>query len=82
MNSFKILLSASLLALGANAALAEETWNPPPPGFDGTIVLNNQINLQSNWSNLNVGVAKVGGDVVGQGGAAGNLLDVITMNNR
>jgi len=84
MKSFKILFSASLLALGANAALAEETWNPPAPGFpgfDGTIVLNSQINLQNNWSNLNVGVAKVGGDVVGQGAAAGNLLDVITMNN-
>ena len=45
------------------------------------MVLNSQINLQNNWSNLNVGVAKVGGDVVGQGAAAGNLLDVITMNN-
>ena len=78
MNSFKILLSASLLSLSVSPSLAAD---PGQPGDDGSQFLNTQINLQNNWSNLNVSVSKVGGDVVGQGAAAGNLLDVITMNN-
>ena len=81
MNSFKILLSVSLLALGTQSALADD-WNPPPPPFDaGTVVLNNQINLQNNWSNLNVRANTIGGDAVAQGAAAGNLVDIITLNN-
>ena len=74
MNSFKILLSASLLALSAVPSLADG------PG-EGSNILNTQINLQNNWSNLNVTVDTVGGHVVGQGAAAGNLIDITTMNN-
>ncbi len=47
----------------------------------GSQIINNQINLQNNWSNLNVSVDTVGGDVVAQGAAAGNLIDITTMNN-
>jgi hypothetical protein len=77
MNTFKILLSASLLALSAAPSLAGDT---DPPG-DGSNILNTQINLQNNWSNLSVVVDTVGGNVVGQGAAAGNLIDITTMNN-
>ncbi len=78
MNSFKILLSASLLALSTMPSLAD---GPVAPGEDGVSVLNTQINLQNNWSNLNVRVDKVGGDAVAQGAAAGNLVDIMTMHN-
>jgi hypothetical protein len=84
MKSFQILLSASVLALAATSAPAQTygTWNNPPsaPG-DGSNILNTQINLQNNWSNLSATVDTVGGNVVGQGAAAGNLIDITTMNN-
>jgi hypothetical protein len=70
MKHLQILLTASLLALPASAALA-----------DGSLILNSQINLQNNWSNLNASANTVGGDVVAQGAAAGNLIDITTMNN-
>ena len=84
MNSFKILLSTSFLALGATSALAQTygTWtdSPPPPGTN-SYVHNQQFNLNNNWSNLNVTADTVGGDVVGRGAAAGNMVDVTAMNN-
>lgn len=79
MHSFKILLSASLLALSASASLAVDINNPQ--GGDGSNILNTQINLQNNWSNLNVHANTIGGDAVAQGAAAGNLIDIMTMNN-
>ena len=72
MNSFKILLSASVLALAGTAAIAQPS---------GSQILNNQINLNNNWSNLNTTVGVIGGDVVVQGAAAGNLIDITTMND-
>ncbi|HKU54473.1 MAG TPA: hypothetical protein VJP60_03870 [Rhizomicrobium sp.] len=78
MNSLKILLSASLLALSAVPSLAD---GPGGQSGDGSNILNTQINLQNNWSNLNVTVDTVGANVVGQGAAAGNLIDITTMNN-
>jgi hypothetical protein len=84
MNNFKILVSASLLSLAASSALAQTygTWtdSPPPPGTN-SYIHNQQFNINNNWSNLNVSVDTVGGDAVGRGSAAGNLLDVTTMNN-
>ena len=77
MNSFKILLSASLLALSAVPSFADG----PGEGGNGSNILNTQINLQNNWSTLSVTVDTVGGNVVGQGAAAGNLIDITTMNN-
>jgi len=86
MTSFKLLLAASVLALSASAASAQGvgTWNDQSQSQDngvGSQILNNQINLQTNWSNLNASVDTVGGDVVAQGTAAGNLVDVTTMND-
>ena len=85
MNSFKTLLSASILALAGTVAIAQPsgTWNgmTPPDNGSGSQILNNQINLDSNWSNLHVSVGTVGGDVVAQGAAGGNMIDITTMNN-
>jgi len=84
MNNFKILLSVSLLSLAATSASAQTygTWtdSPPPPGTE-SYVHNQQFNLNNNWSNLNVTADTVGGDVAGRGAAAGNMVDVTTMNN-
>src|SRR5262249_23699130 len=44
-------------------------------------ILTHQINLDNNWSNMNVSVDTVGGNVAAQGAAAGNLIDITTMNN-
>lgn len=91
MKSFKILVAVSVLALSATSALAggygEQqygSWGGQSSSQDGGIgsqILNNQINLQNNWSNLNASVDTVGGDVVAQGSAGGNLIDITTMNN-
>ena len=82
MKSFQILLSASVLALAATSALAQTygTWNNGP-SQGGSQILNDQINLQTNWSTMNLKVDTIGGDVVAQGAAAGNLVDITTMNN-
>src|SRR5260370_38115518 len=85
MNSFKILLSASVLALAGPVAMAQPygTWNnmPPPGNGGGSQILNNQINLDNNWSNLHASVGTVGGDVAVQGPAAGNPIDIPPLNN-
>src|SRR5258708_37368912 len=65
----KALLSISLLVLTQLSAQADSQ------------ILNHQINLDNNWSNLNVSVNTVGGNVAAQGAAAGNLIDITTMNN-
>src|SRR5262249_23756863 len=67
----KIFLSLSLLALSGLSANAQT----------GSEILNHQINLNNNWSNLNVTVDTVGGDVAAQGAAGGNLVDITTMND-
>jgi len=66
-----VFLCLSLLALTGLSASAQT----------GSQILNHQINLQNNWSNLNVTVDTVGGDVAAQGVAGGNLIDITTMNN-
>ena len=87
MKSFKILVAVSVLALSATSALGQTygTWgdqsSSQSDGGIGSHILNNQINLQNNWSNLNASVDTVGGDVVAQGSAGGNLIDITTMNN-
>ncbi|HET9870280.1 MAG TPA: hypothetical protein VFR02_07285 [bacterium] len=47
----------------------------------GSQIINGQINLNTNWSNLYGTVDTVAGDVVAQGAAAGNMIDVTTMND-
>ena len=86
MKSFKILLAASVLALSTSAAFAQGVGNWSDPSQQqssggGSQILNNQINLQTNWSNLSGSVDTVGGDVVVQGNAGGNMVDVTTMND-
>lgn len=91
MMSIKALLAASVLALSATSALAGGygdqqygSWGDQgqqQQGGVGSQILNSQINLQNNWSNLNGSVDTVGGDVVAQGSAGGNLIDITTMNN-
>jgi len=84
MKSFKILLAASVMALSTSATFAQGvgTWNDQSQvSGAGSQILNNQINLQTNWSSLTGSVDTVGGDVVVQGNAAGNLVDVTTMND-
>src|ERR1700750_2068802 len=43
-------------------------------------IMNGQVTLQTQWSNLNTVVDSVGGDVALQGAAAGNLVNIMTMN--
>jgi len=81
MKSFKILLAASVLALSTSAAFAQGVGAGSDQSGVGSQILNNQINLQTNWSNLTGSVDTVGGDVVVQGNAGGNLVDVTTMND-
>jgi hypothetical protein len=84
MKSLKVLLTVSVLALSTSAAFAQGvgSWGDQSQESGvGSQVLNNQINLQTNWSALNASVDTVGGDVVAQGNAAGNLVDVTTMND-
>jgi len=88
MKSFKILVAVSVLALSATSALAggygEQygSWGDQSSESGvGSQILNNQINLQNNWSTIKGSVDTVGGDVVAQGSAGGNLIDITTMNN-
>ena len=57
------------------------SWNDSSSSAGGSNVINGQVTLQTQWSNLNTVVDSVGGDAALQGAAAGNLVDVMTMNN-
>jgi len=85
MSLRKILLASVLMIAPVTSAFAQEygTWNDNSlyQGAIGSLVINDQINTQTNWSNLSGVVDTVGGDVVAQGAAAGNIVDVITMDN-
>ena len=82
-----ILTVAALVALHAGPALAGGdqygTWNDTSSsqGAMGSQIVNGQINLQNNWSNLTGNVDTIGGNVVARGSAGGNLIDITTMNN-
>src|SRR3954464_6522847 len=67
----KIFLSVAFLAMTGLIAQAQI----------GSQILNSQINLDNNWSNLHASVGTIGGDVVVQGAAGGNLVDITTMND-
>jgi hypothetical protein len=88
MTSFKTFLAASIMAsVSATGAFGEQqygTWDDQAAQQQsgvGSTILNNQVNLQTNWSALNGSVDTVGGDVVIQGNAASNQVDVTTMND-
>jgi len=48
---------------------------------DESDVLNNQINLDSVWTNTNIQVDNINGDVNGQATAVSNAFQVVTFNN-
>ena len=93
MKTFKTLFAASaLIALSATAAMAggygdEQygSWGGSSYGSSdsgvGSQIINGQINLQNNTATLNGSIDTVGGDAVAQGSAAGNMIDITTMNN-
>jgi hypothetical protein len=85
MSFRKILLATALMTATALPSLATEygTWNDNSmqQGAIGSLVINDQQNTRTNWSNMSGVVDTVGGDVVAQGAAAGNIVDVITMDN-
>ena len=81
-------MAATVLAtLSATCAYAQATsqygtWNDGSyAGGSGSMINNSQVNLQTNWSNLNGSVDTIVGDAVVQGAAGGNLMDITTMNN-
>jgi hypothetical protein len=86
MKSFKTLILASALAFSAPAfaqdysTYSSNNWQDPY-GNGLANVINGQVTLQTQWSNLNTVIDSVGGDVALQGAAAGNLVDVMTMND-
>src|SRR5690242_3247092 len=81
----RILIAATLLSTMsstwayAGASDGYGSWNDT--SSDASSVINGQVNLQTQWSNLNTVVDSVGGDAAFQGAAAGNLVDIMTMNN-
>jgi hypothetical protein len=85
MKLFKTLLAASaLIAVSATASFAGDqygTWNDSSSQGSGSQILNDQTSLQTSWSNLKGSFDTVGGDAVAQGSAAGNMIDITTMNN-
>jgi len=55
---------------------------PPPPHHDqGSDILNGQVDLNSQASNLNTTIINATGAVSGQAVSAGNVLSVVTMQN-
>ncbi len=91
MKTFKALLAASaLIALSATASLAGGVgdnsqygaWNDSSSSSSsGSNIINGQVNLQNNWSNLTGSIDTTGSDATAMGAAAGNLIDITTMNN-
>jgi hypothetical protein len=77
------MVATALATLSATCAYAGGTeygsWNDASSG--GSQILNGQVNLQTNWSNLTGNIDTVAGDAAVQGAAAGNLMDITTMNN-
>jgi hypothetical protein len=93
MKTLKALLTASAFVLSTTAAFAQTygSWNNGSSSggagnwqgapASGSTIINGQINLQNNWSNLTGSIDTTGGDTTVTGAAAGNLVDITTMNN-
>ena len=77
MTRAKILIAATaLVTLSATFAYAGGTNQS-----SGSNIINGQINLQSQFSNLTGNVDTIQGDAMVQSSAAGNMIDITTMNN-
>ena len=77
-------LSATYACAGDSAndfGPATGTWNDGTQGGVGSQINNSQVSNQTSWSNLTGNVDTAGSDVSVDGAAAGNLVDVTTMNN-
>lgn len=81
-------MATLVTAVSASLACAQDTssygagygsWNDTSGGQSS--IINGQVTLQNQWSSLNTVVDSVGGDAAFQGAAAGNLVDIMTMNN-
>ena len=87
MTLVKNLIAATALATLSGTCAYAADWSSAdngPPGSDtssGSTITNSQINLQTQWSNMSGNVDTVGGNAAFQGAAAGNLVDITTMNN-
>lgn len=84
MTRARILIAVTAVAtLSATFAYAGDTSHGHGGGSDGvgSNIINGQINLQSQFSNLTGTIDGVAGDAVAQSAAAGNMIDIITMNN-
>src|ERR1700742_3713751 len=83
----RILIAATLLStmsstcVYAGSSDGYGSWGGSSSMDGGSNVINGQVNLQTQWSNINTVVDSVGGDAALQGAAAGNLVDIMTMNN-
>src|SRR5580692_3656463 len=92
-----LAVSALLLSSTAAFAQTYGTWNESSSSnqggagassgwqggstSSGSNIINGQVNLQSNWSNLTGSIDTTGSDATVTGAAAGNLVDITTMNN-
>lgn len=85
MTRARTLIAATAAAtLLATFAYAGGTNQHPGGGAgtsSGSNIINGQINLQSQYSNLSGTIDGVAGDAVAQSAAAGNMIDIVTMNN-
>lgn len=70
-----LIAATALVTLSATFAYAGNTSGV------GSNIINGQVNLQTQWSDLSGSIDTVQGDAVVQGAAAGNLIDITTMNN-
>jgi len=84
----RTLIAATLLTMSSATLACAQATNSYGAGYGsgsdtsgGSNVINGQVTLQTQWSNLNTVVNSVGGDAALQGSAAGNLVDIMTMNN-
>ncbi len=79
------MAATALVTLSATFACAGGTDQHPggdnSGGGVGSNIINGQINLQSQFSNLTGDIDSIGGDAVVQSAAAGNMIDITTMNN-
>jgi hypothetical protein len=74
-------LARSLIAGTAIAMLSLTTAFAADSTDAGSQIVNGQVNLNSVISTVTATIDKVGGDVTVQSAAAGNVLDVTTMND-
>jgi len=76
-----MIRAKTLIAATAAAMLSATFVYAGDTSQTGSTIINGQINLQSQFSNLTGTIDGVAGDAAAQSAAAGNMIDIITMNN-